>query len=99
MEKGLFHIDEPLIIYIFIVALPFSWASFAVGSIYRAVTLLLVTVFIVVSKLKIVIFKNNYRLFASWVLYLGYTILTTLWSVNKEAAITNCMGLILLSLL
>ena len=97
MEKGLFHIDEPLIIYIFIVALPFSWASFAVGSIYRAVTLLLVTVFIVVSKLKIVIFKNNYRLFASWVLYLGYTILTTLWSVNKEAAITNCMGLILLS--
>lgn len=88
--------NKALLIYIFVVALPFSWASSAIGSIYRAVTLLLFVLFLVESKFVIGFSADNKSLFLSWILYIGYAIATMFWAVNRDAAITNSMSLILL---
>ena len=89
-------LNKALLIYIFVVALPFSWASFAIGSIYRAVTLLLFVLFLLESKFIIGYSTDNKPLFLSWILYIGYAITTMFWAVNRDAAITNSMSLILL---
>ena len=98
-SRFIIRLNRALLIYAFVIALPFSWASFAVGSIYRAVTLLLFVLFIFGSKFTISYSKEKESLFFSWILYLGYSIVTMFWAVNREAAITNSMSLILLDLL
>ena len=95
-SRFIIRLNRALLIYAFVIALPFSWASFAVGSIYRAVTLLLFVLFIFGSKFTISYSKEKESLFFSWILYLGYSIVTMFWAVNREAAITNSMSLILL---
>ena len=39
-SRLIIKLNKAFLIYAFVIALPFSWASFAIGSIYRAVTLL-----------------------------------------------------------
>ena len=95
-SRFIIRLNRALLIYAFVIALPFSWASFAVGSIYRAVTLLLFVLFIFGSKFTISYSKEKESLFFSWILYLGYSIVTMFWAVNREAAVTNSMSLILL---
>lgn len=95
-SRFIIRLNRALLIYAFVIALPFSWASFAVGSIYRAVTLLLFVLFIFGSKFTISYSKEKESLFFSWILYLCYSIVTMFWAVNREAAVTNSMSLILL---
>ena len=78
-------------------ALPFSWASIAVGSIYRIVTLILFTLYLIDSKLLVHISINKQKFLISWALYIGYSIITMFWSINFSAAVTNSMSLVLLS--
>ncbi len=87
------------LIWIFIMALPFSWASIAVGSIYRIVTLILFTLYLINSKLLVHISTNKRKILIIWVLYIGYSIITMFWSTNFSAAVTNSMSLVLLSLI
>ena len=45
-SRLIIKLNKAFLIYAFVIALPFSWASFAIGSIYRAVTLLLFILFL-----------------------------------------------------
>lgn len=96
-SKFLIGINKAVLIYAFVVALPFSWASFAIGSVYRAITLLLFAVFLFASNFTISYSEEKRGFFISWVLYLGYSIFTMFWAVDRQAAITNSMSLVLLS--
>lgn len=95
-SRFVIRLNRALLIYTFVIALPFSWASFAIGSVYRAVTLCLFVIFLFESKFVIKYSNVNKSLFLGWLFYLGYTVATMFWSVNREAAITNSMSLILL---
>ena len=86
-------------IYLFIIFLPFSWASLSIGSVYRALTIGLFVLFVINSKFKFTISVDNTKVFISWLLYIGYCILTTFWAVNFQAAISNSLSLILLGLI
>ena len=60
---------------IFIVALPFSWASVGSMSIYRIVTLFVFAVWITLKNLKIPIpVDERKKYFFAWVAYVGYAI-------------------------
>ena len=90
-------INGSLFIYAFIIALPFSWASFVIGSVYRTLTILLFIGFLFVSKFVIYCPLEKRGLFFCWVFYLGYSAASMLWAVNSQAAIINSMSLILMS--
>lgn len=94
--KLILRLDKALLIYAFVIMLPFSWAAFSIGSVYRAVTLLLFALFLFESKFIIGYLNKNKTLFWCWNLYLGYSIITTVWATNRDAAITNSMSLVLL---
>lgn len=91
-----FIINKVFLIYAFVIALPFSWASFAIGSIYRTVTLLLFVIFLFESRCVISWSSEKRSLLLGWIFYLGYAIITMFWAVNRDAAITNSLSLILL---
>jgi len=90
------RLNEVFLIYTFVIVLPFSWASFAIGSVYRAVTLLLFVLFLFESKFRITYSDEKKSLFLGWIFYLAYTVVTMLWAVNRDAAITNSLSLVLL---
>lgn len=96
-HRTIIQINGSLFIYAFIIALPFSWASFVVGSVYRTLTLLLFVGFLFVSKFVIYCPMEKRGLFFCWVFYLGYSTASVLWAVNSQAAIINSMSLILMS--
>lgn len=97
MNRGSrFIINKVFLIYAFVIALPFSWASFAIGSIYRTVTLLLFVIFLFESRGVISWSSEKRSLLLGWIFYLGYAIITMFWAVNRDAAITNSLSLILL---
>lgn len=87
-----------LICTIFILCLPLSWASFFIGSFYRTLTVVLVAIFLILTRGKIVIPKDNQKVFDAWIIYSIYCIFTMFWSRNTNAAISSSMstGLILL---
>lgn len=91
------RLNKAFLIYIFVIALPFSWASFAIGSVYRAVTLLLFMLFLIESRFIVIYSEEKRGLLLSWILYLGYSMATFIWAVDGQAAITNSMSLVLLS--
>ena len=95
-SRLIIRLNKAFLIYAFVSALPFSWASFAIGSIYRAVTLLLFILFLFESKLIINYSSKKRFLLFGWLLYLGYAVITMLWAVNQDAAITNSLSLVLL---
>ena len=95
-SRLIIRLNKAFLIYAFVIALPFSWASFAIGSIYRAVTLLLLILFLFESKLIINYSSKKRFLLFGWLLYLGYAVITMLWAVNQDAAITNSLSLVLL---
>lgn len=84
-SRFVIRLNRALLIYTFVIALPFSWASFAIGSVYRAVTLCLFVIFLFESKFVIKYSNVNKSLFLGWLFYLGYTVATRFWSVNREA--------------
>ena len=88
---------NPIYIYLFVLALPFSWASIAIGSVYRVLTIALFLCFIFFSRLKIGVNLQNISLLRIWIVYIVYCSLTTIWAVNVNAAINNTMSYILLS--
>ena len=97
MNRGSrFIINKVFLIYAFVIALPFSWASFAIGSIYRTVTLLLFVIFLFESRCVISWSSEKRSLLLGWIFYLGYAIITMFWAVNRDAAIINSLSLILL---
>lgn len=95
-SRLIIKLNKAFLIYAFVIALPFSWASFAIGSIYRAVTLLLFILFLFESRLIINYSSEKRFLLFGWLLYLGYAVITMLWAVNRDAAITNSLSLVLL---
>ena len=95
-SRLIIRLNKAFLIYAFVIALPFSWASFAIGSIYRAVTLLLFILFLFESRLIISYSSEKRFLLFGWLLYLGYAVITMLWAVNRDAAITNSLSLVLL---
>ena len=95
-SRLIIRLNKAFLIYAFVIALPFSWASFAIGSIYRAVTLLLFILFLFESRLIINYSSEKRFLLFAWLLYLGYAVITMLWAVNRDAAITNSLSLVLL---
>ena len=95
-SRLIIRLNKAFLIYAFVIALPFSWASFAIGSIYRAVTLLLFILFLFESRLIINYSSEKRFLLCAWLLYLGYAVITMLWAVNRDAAITNSLSLVLL---
>lgn len=95
-SRLIIRLNKAFLIYAFVIALPFSWASFAIGSIYRAVTLLLFILFLFESRLIINYSSEKRFLLFAWLLYLGYAVITMLWAVNQDAAITNSLSLVLL---
>lgn len=97
--KLIIRLNRSLLIYVFVIALPFSWAAVAIGSVYRAVTLLLFGIFLFESKFVIGCSNKNKPLFLSWILYISYSAITLLWATNREAATTNSMSLVLLGLI
>ena len=88
-SRLIIRLNKAFLIYAFVIALPFSWASFAIGSIYRAVTLLLFILFLFESRLIINYSSEKRFLLFGWLLYLGYAVITMLWAVNRDAAITK----------
>lgn len=97
MNRGSrFIINKVFLIYAFVIALPFSWASFAIGSIYRIVTLLLFVIFLFESRCVISWSSEKKSLLLGWIFYVGYAVITMFWAVNRDAAITNSLSLILL---
>ena len=95
-SRLIIRLNKAFLIYVFVIALPFSWASFAIGSVYRAVTLLLFILFLFESRLIINYSSEKRFLLFGWLLYLGYAVITMLWAVNQDAAITNSLSLVLL---
>lgn len=93
------NVKKLYIVYIFILALPFSWAAFVVGSFYRVATIVLFLLYLVVSKFIIRVCEEDKILIFCWLAYIGYSILTTFWAVNQQAAISNSMGLLLLGMI
>lgn len=98
-DKYVIRIDNAVIIYAFVVALPFSWAAVTIGSVYRALTLLLFCLFLVKSKFTIRFKIENHKVFLSWAFYLIYAISTMIWATNRQAAFNNSMSLVLLGMI
>lgn len=95
-SKFSIRLNMAFLIYGFVIALPFSWASFAIGSIYRGITLLLFVLFLFESRFIISNPSEKRSLLLGWIFYLGYAIITMFWAVNRDAAITNSLSLVLL---
>lgn len=83
-------------ILLFVLFLPFSWASFLVGSIYRLLTILLAFIVFIVCRGRFAIGQNNKRTLMFFSVYILYCSLTTVWSVDFQLGINNTMGLMLL---
>lgn len=93
------RIKNSFIICTFIIALPFSWASWKIGSVYRVVTILLFLLFLLINHFVIYIKKQDRDMLTIWGVYISYSVLTMFWAVNSEAAIINSLGLLLLALI
>lgn len=93
------RIKNSFIICTFIIALPFSWASWKIGSVYRMVTILLFVLFLLINHFVIYIKEQDRNMLIIWGMYIGYSVITMFWAVNSEVAITNSLGLVLLGLI
>ncbi len=81
---------------LFIMFIPLSWATFVVGSVYRNVTLLLMAVFLVAVGGNIIKFtKDNGNTLLIWTVYILYTTASIAWSEDVNAALNNCLGMLL----
>ena len=83
------------IVCIFILALPLSWASFVVGSVYRNLTIILLGAFLVLNYDK-PLHLNSSKTFSAWTTFFVYVVLTGTWSKNSNIALSNMLGFILL---
>lgn len=85
------------LIYLLILSLPFSWASFIIGSVYRTITIIAFVIFLIMFRFKIPIWDDNKKLASSWLAYIIYAIVTGFWGVNHSSALVNSFSFILLS--
>lgn len=85
-----------LLCCILILMLPFSWVNISIGSVYRLVTLLVFTIYLINNRFKIQIAQESRSVFVIWTIYAAFAILTTLWAQNAESANNNAMGTVLL---
>ena len=84
---------------IFVLFLPFSWASIAVGSIYRLITILLFALFILQRNFKIFVPMKKRRLFNAWAIYVIYSCSSVIWGGFTSQQITIAFGMALLFLI
>lgn len=89
-----------LFIYSCILMLPFSWMVFSgVGSVYRAYTIIILLLFLLLTKFRITISRENRRLFFYWTLFLVWAGISIMWSMNPESGITVSFGYMLIFLI
>ena len=81
---------------LFVTFLPFSWASSSVGSLYRALTILITVVVLITSRGRFTIDSENRKTFLTFLVYMGYCALSFLWSPDAELGTKNAMGMLLL---
>lgn len=84
---------------ILVLFLPFCWATFIAGSIYRSLTILLVVYVTISQKGHFRVSSENKKLFIWFEAYVVYVALTMIWSDNFSLALNNSMGIILLGII
>ena len=85
-----------ILIALFILGIPFSWANFLVGSVYRSLTFILLGLFFVFIGGKYSYSKYNTKLFSSWTIMIMYFLLTICWAKNFSSAFANFTGLLMM---
>lgn len=85
---------------IFILALPFSWANVGAMSIYRLVTMSIVTIWVLEKNFKLPIPNDDRKkYFFSWIVYAGYTMFATLLDTSSINILFGMILLIMISML
>ena len=82
-----------------ILALPFSWFTSPVGSVYRLLMIIFILLNIVNSKWKIQIYEENKWLIKAWAVYYFYTSIRALLSHNLSSSVSYIMGMGLIFLM
>lgn len=80
----------------FILFLPFCWAEFSFGSLYRVLTILLMMVMLVKSGGIFFINSENKKAFFAFLIYCIFSSVTMIWNEDFNAGLINAMGMILL---
>ena len=90
---------KDLLYMIFVLALPLSWASFVVGSIYRSLSILIVMAFVFMHSGKIPLLKDKEKLRKAFFLYVLYSSLTIIWTPDQSGALKIVFGMLLILLI
>ncbi len=85
-----------LLCSVLILALPFSWVSTALGSVYRLITILAAGIWLINNRGRIILHKSKKALIVAWLCYAGLACLSVLWAVERETALQTVMGMALL---
>lgn len=85
--------------FLSILALPFSWFTSPVGSVYRLLMIIFILLNIVNSKWKIQIYEENKWLIKAWAVYYFYTSIRALFSHNLSSSVSYIMGMGLIFLM
>ena len=85
--------------FLSILALPFSWFTSPVGSVYRLLMIIFILLNIVNSKWKIQIYEENKWLIKAWAVYYFYTSIRALLSHNLSSSVSYIMGMGLIFLM
>lgn len=81
---------------VFILALPFSWASFITGSLYRTISIGLILLFIVSTRARVPLLKKNRPVRTAFTYYTLYIALTMIWAKNRSAGTNIVFGMLLI---
>lgn len=91
------HINA--IFLIFILALPFSWANIGPMSIYRLVTMVLFSIWILEERFKLPIPNDERKkYFLSWIAYAGYAVFATILNPSNLNILFGMILLIMISM-
>jgi len=88
--------SRDLVYMIFILALPFSWATSVFGSIYRAVSIVLILVFMMLNTGRVKIVPDNYIVRRAFLYYVLFTAMTMIWTANRSTGINEILGMLLI---
>ncbi len=94
-QKNRIHLFD-LVYIIFVLALPFSWASFLSGSLYRTISIILILLFLVFTKGRIPLREQNRSVRIAFASYILYIVLTMIWATNRSAGPNIVLGMLLI---
>ena len=80
---------------IFILALPFSWASSVFGSIYRAIAILLLLAYLLLNVGKVRLRPDNQVVRRAFTYYVLFAAATMIWTTNRTTGYSEILGMLL----